>query len=94
MKLDKRPLLRIAAMPTAQGLGYAMGFDEPAPEDAVQVVEGLTVLVAAGSQPWLAGTVLDYVRLDSGEHDFIFVRPQAAGCSPRGCGGGACGSCG
>ena len=25
--------LRVAARPSAQGLGYALGFDEPAPED-------------------------------------------------------------
>lgn len=85
--------LRVAARPSTQGVGYALGFDEPAPEDAVLVVEGLTVLVAADSQPWLAGTVLDYVRLDSGEHDFIFVQPPAGGCAPRGCGSGGCGSC-
>jgi Fe-S cluster assembly iron-binding protein IscA len=92
--------LRVAARPTQEGLAYALGFDEPADSDAVTVVEGLTVLVGADSQGLLAGTVLDYVQLDTGAHDFIFVPPAqadaAAGCATqaRGCGSGRCGSCG
>lgn len=90
--------LRVAAQPTREGLAYAMGFDDPARDDAVTVVEGVTVLVAATSQPLLAGTVLDYVELDTGESDFIFVQPgavSAGGCATqaRGCGSGRCGGC-
>lgn len=91
--------LRVAAKPTSDGIAYAMGFDEPASEDAVAEVEGLVVLVAAASRPWLAGTVLDYVQLDTGAHDFIFVPPAqpeaAAGCATaaRGCGSGRCSGC-
>ncbi|RYF14358.1 MAG: iron-sulfur cluster assembly accessory protein [Comamonadaceae bacterium] len=89
--------LRVAARTTHEGLAYALGFDEPADSDAVTVVEGLTVLVGADSQGLLAGTVLDYVQLDTGTHDFIFVAPAAAGgcgTQARGCGSGRCGSCG
>jgi iron-sulfur cluster assembly protein len=91
--------LRVAARPARGGLSYGMGFDEPGPGDEVAVFDGLTVLIAADSGAWLAETVLDFVELDSGEHDFIFMQPQAAssgGCEsqPRGCGSGRCGSCG
>lgn len=86
--------LRVAARPGRDGFGYAMGFDEPADGDEVSIVEGLTVLVAPGSRDALAGTVLDYVELDSGERDFVFLQP-AGGCATetRGCGSGRCSGC-
>lgn len=89
--------LRVAARPAADGsLAWGMGFDEPAADDEVTVVEGLTVLVGAGSSASLAQAMLDYVELDSGERDFVFVQPSASGCgtNARGCGSGGCGSCG
>ena len=91
--------LRVAAQPGRDGIAYAMGFDEPADEDTVVEVEGLTVLVAPASSSWLAGTVLDFVELDDGGRDFIFMQPPAAtvpgGCAtgPRSCGSGRCGGC-
>lgn len=94
-------VLRVAARPAREGLAYALGFDEPAEGDAVTVVEGVTVLVGTDSLDLLAGTVLDYVQLDTGGFDFIFVAPAPApaaggGCATqaRGCGSGRCGSCG
>lgn len=88
--------LRVAAKPAPDGIAYGMGFDEPAPEDEVAVFAGLTVLIARPSRPLLADTVLDYVELDGGGHDFIFVQPpQPSGCATRrrGCGSGGCSSC-
>ncbi len=91
--------LRVAAKPAADGIAYGMGFDQAAPEDEVAVFDGLTVLIAAPSRPWLADTVLDYVELDGGGHDFVFVQPAPAmGCGTqrRGCGSGSggCSGCG
>jgi len=91
--------LRVAAKPTADGITYGMGFDEAAPGDEVAEFDGLTVLIAAQSQRWLDATVLDYVELEAGRHDFIFVppaEPQGAGgaSTAKGCGGGACSRCG
>ncbi len=84
--------LRVAAKPTGAGLAYAMGFDAPVPGDEISLVEGLTVLVAAGSREPLADTVLDYVELDSGERDFVFLQSGGidAGCATaaRGCSSG------
>jgi Fe-S cluster assembly iron-binding protein IscA len=89
--------LRVAARPGRDGLAYPLGFDEPAPGDAVSVVEGLTVVVGADSQHLLAGTVLDYVELDGGARDFVFVPPaaEAGACATtaRACGSGRCGGC-
>ena len=89
--------LRVAAKPAPDGVAYGMGFDEPAPEDQVAVFDGLTVLIAEPSRPWLADTVLDYVELDDGGRDFVFVQPPhgaACGTQSKRCGGGACSSCG
>ena len=69
--------LRVAAKATADGIDYGMGFDEPAPGDEMTVFDGLTVLIAAQSRPWLESTVLDFAELDAGQRDFIFV-PRAA----------------
>lgn len=89
--------LRVAARAGSDGLAYALGFDDPGPDDAVSVVEGLTVLVGADSQQLLAGTVLDYVELDGGGRDFVFVpsTAQAGACATtaRACGSGRCGGC-
>lgn len=90
--------LRVAAKPARDGMAYGMGFDERAEDDEVAVFEGLTVLIGPDSRDWLQGTVLDFVELDTGGRDFIFVQPApapAAGCATRrGCGSGGCGSCG
>lgn len=87
--------LRVAARPSREGIAFTMGFDDARADDTVAVVEGLTVLVAPDSRDWLAGAVLDFVELDDGSRDFIFVpaQQQGAGCG-SGCGGGRCASCG
>ncbi len=87
--------LRVAARITPEGIAYGMGFDEAAPDDEVAVFDGLTVLVAAASRPLLAQTVLDYVELDAGKRDFIFVPPrQSAGATQATqCGSGGCSGC-
>lgn len=87
--------LRIAARRLGQDLDFAMGFDEPAPDDEVARFDGLTVLMAPQSQPWLERVVVDYVELDGGGRDFIFMQPDA-GCASqaKGCGSGGCSRCG
>ena len=63
------------------------------------------VVVGAPSRRWLEGTVLDYVEIEPGRHDFIFVATAAAGngCATpaasatrgsKACGGGGCSGCG
>ncbi len=88
--------LRVAARHTPEGIAYGMGFDEAAPDDEVAMFEGLTVLIAAPSRPLLAQTVLDFVELDAGGRDFIFVPPQpSGGAAPTTqCGSGGCSGCG
>lgn len=89
--------LRVAAKSTPDGLAYGMGFDEAAPDDEVVLFDGLTVVIAPPSQDALGNTLLDFVALDNGASDFIFVE-AGPGCEtdaakPSGCGGG-CSRCG
>lgn len=97
--------LRVAAKGTPDGIDYGMGFDEPGEDDEVRDFSGLTVVVAAPSRRWLEGTVLDYVEIEPGRHDFIFVATatpdaggatQSAAAAPatKSCGTGGCSGCG
>jgi iron-sulfur cluster assembly protein len=96
--------LRVAARQEADGsIHYGMGFDDPqAGETPALQMDGVTILIAPTSRTLLAGTVLDFVELEPGDFNFIFIPPDAApagdGCGPSvatgegGCGSGACGS--
>lgn len=97
--------LRIAAKVDADGsMQYGMGFDDPKEEDMKLDLDGVAVVIADESQELLADTVLDYVELNPGEFNFIFIDGREAynapvqgsggGCSSGGCSGGGCGSTG
>ena len=90
--------LRIAAKIDPDGSKqYGMGFDDPTEEDMKLDLKGVAVVIAGESQVLLADTVLDYVELNPGEFNFIFidardfqdeVEPEPA--SRGACGSGAC----
>lgn len=99
--------LRVAARQVADGsVEYGMGFDEEREGDEPAAFDGLTVLVGAPSRPLLAGTVLDYVEVEPGRHDFVFIPaadetgaagesdapPARSACGSGGCGSGRCGT--
>jgi len=95
--------LRIAARIEADGsMQYGMGFDDPKDEDMKLDLEGVAVVIADESQELLDDTVLDYVELEPGEFNFIFMdarqtrgAPEPApsgGCSSGGCSTGGCAS--
>lgn len=88
--------LRVAARVDADGsVQYGMGFDEPNDEDLQLDLEGVTVVIGDESQALLADTMLDFVELEPGEFNFIFVDTQASdagGCNSGACGSGSCGA--
>ncbi len=98
--------LRVAARQEADGtIAYGMGFDDIAADDDPTHVDGLAVVIAAGCEPLLEGTVLDFVELAPGEFNFIFIPPATAAqeaapeadpeaAPARGCGSGGCSGCG
>ncbi len=91
--------LRIAAKKDADGeLQYGMGFDDPQDEDMKLDLEGVAVVINGESQDLLLNTVLDFVELNPGEFNFVFIPSSHPACSggavtTSNCGSGGCGSC-
>jgi iron-sulfur cluster assembly protein len=88
--------LRVAAQRDTDGaIAYGMGFDELREGDMPLEMEGIRLLIAPPSQPLLQGTQLDFVELEPGSFNFIFIAGQPTAHEPprRGCGGGGCSSC-
>ena len=97
--------LRIAARALEDGsIEFGMGFDDERENDETVEFNGLTVLLGARSRPYLAGTQLDFVEIEPGRFDFVFLPTdepvdEAGGPGPArsatgGCGSGGCGQCG
>lgn len=97
--------LRIAARMEPDGsMQYGMGFDDPNEGDLKLDIEGVAVVIAPDSQDILDDTILDYVELNSGDFNFIFIdsrlprgspdTPSPGGCSGGGCSSGGCGKAG
>lgn len=87
--------LRIAAKIDPDGSKqYGMGFDDPTEEDMKLDLKGVAVVIAGESQVLLADTVLDYVELNPGEFNFIFINAQdfQDEVDPEPAPSGACGS--
>lgn len=95
--------LRVAAKKDADGeLQYGMGFDDPNEDDMKLDLQGVAVVINGESQELLFDTVLDFVELNPGEFNFIFMQAShpscgadtlsSGGCGSGGCGGGGCGS--
>lgn len=70
--------LRIAAQRDTDGaIQYAMGFDDSSRADDTRITsEGIDLVVASTSTILLEGTTLDYVELEPGKHEFIFMNPN------------------
>ena len=90
--------LRIAAKIEDDGrLAFGLGFDDEREHDLAYECEGLTVLIAPPSRDLLDGMLLDFVEVEPGEWQFVFMQTQAPGgsCPPSNCGGcGSRGGCG
>ena len=69
--------LRVAARRNPDGsIAYAMGFDETDESDTRIDAYGVEVVVGPSSTELLAETVLDYVELEPGDFQFIFMNPN------------------
>lgn len=69
--------LRIAVRLDDSGaIEYGMGFDEKADDDLQVMSEGVDILISPGSKELLVGATLDYVEINPGEFQFIFINPN------------------
>ena len=75
--------LRLAAKPDGKGgIDYALGFDQPNPEDFRIDCDGVDVLISPLSEEVLDGTVLDYAEVKPGVNHFIFMNPNDPNYEP------------
>lgn len=70
--------LRLAARHQANnnGIDYLMGFDEVKEDDIRFQSEGVYILIAPEYAPLLNETVMDFVEMEPGVRQFIFLNPQ------------------
>lgn len=56
---------------------YAMGFDEQRlPGDSFLNFDGVNLVVSAGSKELAEGMTIDFVELEAGKAEFIFLNPN------------------
>lgn len=75
-----KPALRVAAKRAEDGaIVYGVGFDEARENDLAIDFGTLTVLIAPFSKQLLSGATLDFVEVEPGEFQFVFVNPNDPG---------------
>ena len=75
--------LRIAASRNPDGsIGYQMGFDEIAPDDVLVNARGVDVVLRKDDKALLSGMTLDFVELEPGDFQFIFLNPNDPSYQP------------
>lgn len=97
--------LRVAARRLPDGsLDYGMGFDDVNEGDTRLMLEDVAVVIAPAHVALLDDIVLDYVEMQAGQFNFIFIPNESAfstsscgsggggGCGSGGCASGGCGS--
>lgn len=69
--------LRIAASKNDDGsFHYGMGFDDSKEEDITVTSEDIDIIVSPVSAELLKDTMLDFVELEPGKSQFIFMNPN------------------
>ena len=81
-KTENLPL-RIAATKNEDGsFHYGIGFDENKEGDIAVTSEGIKIIVSTLSADLLKDTTLDFVELEPGKNQFIFMNPNDPSYSP------------
>ena len=77
--------LRLAAQQRPDGsIDYRMGFDDAIDEDIRMSSEGVDIVMAPEYVPLLDGATMDFVEIEPGQSQFIFLNPKDANYSPPG----------
>ena len=76
--------LRLAATRNPDGsLHYGMGFDDSQMDGDTRITsEGVELVVSESSLSLLAGMTMDYVELEAGTWQFIFMNPNDPNYKP------------
>ena len=69
--------LRLAARKQADGsIEYVMGFDEATDDDIRFKSEGVEIVMEPEYVPLLDEAVMDFVEIEEGQQQFIFLNPK------------------
>jgi iron-sulfur cluster assembly protein len=76
-RMDGLPM-RIAATRNPDGsIHYGMGFDDNRLQGDIPITsEGIDIVVSGSSMPLLSGMTLDFVEIEPGSFQFIFMNPN------------------
>jgi iron-sulfur cluster assembly protein len=81
-KAEGMPLRIAATRNEDDSIHYGMGFDD-SKEDDISITSGdVEIIVSPVSAELLKDTVLDFVELEPGKHQFIFMNPNDPSCTP------------
>lgn len=82
-KMENLALRLAATREPDNSLHYAMGFDDvPNEKDHRFSSEGVELVVSETSVELLRGAVVDYVEIEPGKHQFIFLNPNDPNYKP------------
>lgn len=75
--------LRIAASRNDDNsIHYGMGFDDSKEDDVTVAVEDIEIVVSTISAELLKNTTIDFVEIEPGNHQFIFMNPNDPSYKP------------
>ena len=75
-KAEGMPLRIAAAKNEDDSIHYGMGFDDSKEDDITITSSDVEIIVSPVSAELLKDTVLDFVELEPGKHQFIFMNPN------------------
>ena len=73
---DDLPLRIAATQMQDKSFHYGMGFDDSSEDDIKVAVGDVEVIISPDSAEILKNTTLDFVELEPGKHQFIFMNPN------------------
>lgn len=74
-KTEGMPLRIAATRNSDDSIHYGMGFDDSKADDVSITCEDIEIIVSPASAALLKNTVLDFVELEPGKSQFIFMNP-------------------
>ena len=81
-KAEGMPLRIAATKNDDESIHYGMGFDDSKEDDISVTSREVEIVVSPLSAELLKDTVLDFVELEPGKHQFIFMNPNDPGYTP------------
>lgn len=74
--LDGLPLRLACTRLEDASFHYGMGFDDVKEDDITHTSEGIDVIVSVTANEFMNGTTVDYVEIEEGKPQFIFMNPN------------------